>query len=233
MNLQDAKILVTGGSDGIGLETARSLKEAGARVAICGRDPERLGAAAHELGVVAIQADVGDEAAVVELVERAVGELGGYDALINNAAWGHVAPLLETDLQTFSALLTTNVTGAMLVARESAKHFVAQEHGTIINVGSVSGLRGVAGQTAYAASKFALRGMTQVWRAELRKHNVRVSYITPSEVVTDFSAKTGFPRSKSERKLHAEDVAHTIKSMLELNDRGFVTEVELWATNPD
>ena len=233
MNLQDAKILVTGGSDGIGLETARSLKENGARVAICGRNPERLEAAARKLGVVAIQADVGDEAAVVQLVERTVGELGGYDALINNAAWGHVAPLLETDLQTFSALLTTNVTGAMLVARESAKYFVAQEHGTIINVGSVSGLRGVAGQTAYAASKFALRGMTQVWRAELRKHNVRVSYVAPSEVITDFSAKTGFPRPESERKLQAEDIAHAIKSILELNDRGFVTEVELWATNPD
>lgn len=233
MNLRGAKILVTGGSDGIGLETARSLKEAGARVAICGRNPERLEAAARELGVVAIQADVGDEAAVVQLVERTVGELGGYDALVNNAAWGHVAPLLETDLQTFNALLTTNVTGAMLVARESAKHFVAQEHGTIINVGSVSGLRGVAGQTAYAASKFALRGMTQVWRAELRKHNVRVSYVAPSEVITDFSAKTGFPRPESERKLRAEDIAHAIRSMLELNDRGFITEVELWATNPD
>lgn len=233
MNLQDAKVLVTGGSDGIGLETARLLKGAGAQVAVCGRNAERLEAAARELGVLAIQADVSDEASVIRLVERTTEELGGYDALINNAAWGHAAPLLETDLQTFNALMATNVTGAMLVARESAKYFVAQERGTIINVGSVSGLRGAAGYTAYAASKFALRGMTQVWRAELRKHNVRVSYVAPSEVTTDFSAKLGFPRPGSERKLQAEDIAYTIKSMLELNDRGFVTEVELWATNPD
>lgn len=233
MNLQDAKVLVTGGSDGIGLETARLLKGGGARVAVCGRNAERLEAVARELGVLAIQADVSDEVSVVRLVERTTEELGGYDALVNNAAWAYVAPLLETDLETFNALMATNVTGAMLVARESAKHFVAQGRGTIINVGSVSGLRGAAGYTAYAASKFALRGMTQVWRAELRKHNVRVSYVAPSEVITDFSAKSGFPRPGSERKLQAEDIAHTIKSMLELDDRGFVTEVELWATNPD
>lgn len=234
MNLSDAKALVTGGSSGIGLETARSLRERGARVAICGRDEARLKRAADDIGALAIHADVADEADVTRMVREVIAAFGGYDVLINNAGFGRFAPLIETDLAEMQRVYATNVFGAMLVARESARHFATQNRGNIINVASTAGQRGFAGGTAYASSKFALTGMTECWRAELRKHNVRVMQINPSEVQTEFVAASGRPaRDFSERKLLASDIARTIVAMLEMPDRGFIPEVPVWATNPE
>lgn len=234
MDVSEARALVTGGSSGIGLETARQLVERGAKVAICGRDESRLNEAAKSIGALAIHADVAVEADVVRMVRQVVQAFGGYDVLINNAGFGVFAPLLETDLAAMQRVFATNVFGAMLVGRESARHFIAQDYGNIVNVASSAGRRGFAGGTAYAASKFALSGMTECWRAELRKHNVRVMQIDPSEVQTEFVVSSGRPaRAYSERKLRASDIAQTIVSMLELPDRGFITETAVWATNPD
>lgn len=234
MRIAEAKALVTGGSSGIGLETARQLRAAGAQVAICGRDGARLRRAAEEIGALAIQADVASESDVVRMVRQVVETFGGYDVLINNAGYGAFAPLVETDLGEMQRLFATNVFGAMVAARESARHFVAQNRGNIVNVASTAGLKGFAGGTAYAASKFALSGMTECWRAELRQHNVRVMQINPSEVQTEFVAASGRPgRAFSGRKLQASDIAHAIVSMLEMEDRGFVTGMSVWATNPD
>lgn len=234
MDLSKARALVTGGTSGIGLETARQLAARGAKVAICGRNEARLREAADALGVVGIHADVANEADVVRMVREVVEKLGGYDILINNAGFGAFAPLVETDLAMMQRVYATNVFGAMMVARESAKHFIAQNHGNIVNVASTAGQRGFASGTAYASSKFALSGLTECWRAELRKHNIRVMQINPSEVQTEFVPASGRPaRPMSERKLFASDIAQTIVAMLELPDRGFVTETSVWATNPD
>jgi 3-oxoacyl-[acyl-carrier protein] reductase len=234
MKIAEAKALITGGSSGIGLETARQMRERGAQVAICGRDGAKVERAAERIGALGIQADVSDEGDVVRMVRQVVEAFGGYDVLINNAGFGAFAPLVETDLATMQRVFATNVFGAMLVGRESAKHFVARNRGNIINVASSAGVRGFAGGTAYAGSKFALSGMTECWRAELRKNNIRVMQINPSEVQTDFVAASGRPlRAFSERKLQSGDIAQAILSMLELEDRGFVTEIAVWATNPE
>ena len=233
MNIGDAKALITGGSAGIGKETARLLVEKGAKVVICGRSKDKLEAAAKEIGAVPVVADVSNEADVERLVASTVKELGGYNVLINNAGYGTFAPLVEQSTEDFNRLFATNVTGAMMVARESAKHFAAQDTGNIVNIASSAGLRGFAGGTAYVASKFALRGMTECWRAELRKHNIRVMLVNPSEVLTDFAAAYGRDQKPSERKLRGQEIAHTIVSLLEMDDRGFTTEVSIWATNPD
>lgn len=233
MKLTDAKVLITGGSDGIGLVLAKRLKEAGAEVVIVARNKERLDKQKERLGVHAIQADVSIEADVQRMMREALELLGDVNVLVNNAAIGSFTPLLELELADYQKQVDINQTGAMLVGREVARHLVTRGGGTIINVGSVSGLRGVAGQTSYASTKFALRGMTQAWRGELRKHNIRVMYVAPSEVITDFGSKAGYPRPKSERKIQAEDIAKTITDLIGMNDRAFVTEVEVWATNPD
>lgn len=234
MDIATAKVLVTGGSSGIGLETARQLRERGAQVAICGRDETRLRAAAERIGALAIHADVASETDVVRMVRQVIDSFGGYDVLINNAGFGVFAPLVETQLAEMQRVFATNVFGAMLVARESARHFVHQSRGNIVNIASTAGERGFAGGTAYAASKFALTGMTECWRAELRKHNIRVMQINPSEVQTEFVVASGRPaRAPSERKLVASDIAETIVAMLELPDRGFIPLTAVWATNPD
>ena len=94
-------------------------------------------------------------------------------------------------------------------------------------------MRGAANGTSYYASKFAVRGMTECWRAELRQHNVRVFLVNPSEVLTNFAATAGFSQDdKNPTKLQSEDIAHVVKAVLEMNDRGFTTELTVFATNP-
>lgn len=233
MNLKEAKVLVTGGSSGIGLETARQLAQRGARVAICGRRASRVDEAAHTIGAIGIHGDISIEDDVARIVKRVIAEFGDYNVLVNNAGYGAFAPLAETRLSDMQRMFATNVFGAMLVARESARHFIERNGGNIINIASTAGQRGFAGGTAYVASKFALSGMTQCWRTELRRHNIRVMQVNPSEVQTEFFTVAGDARPPSARKLVSADIAHAIVSMLEMEDRGFVTDLTVWATNPD
>ena len=105
--------------------------------------------------------------------------------------------------------------------------------GNIINISSTAGKKGFAYGTAYAATKFALKGMTECWQAELRKYNVRVMLVNPSEVQTEFSVNAGNgEREFNPTKLLSEDIAHAVISALEMEDRGFITELTVFATNP-
>ena len=233
MDLKTAKVLVTGGTSGIGYATAQLLRDRGAEVAICGRRAEALDEAASELGALGIVCDVSREEEVKRMVSRVIAELGDYNVLINNAGWGHWAPLVETTVADFRRVWETNVLGAMLVARESARHFVKKNAGNIVNIASTSGQRGGSGGSTYVSTKFALSGMTECWRAELRKNNIRVMQVNPSEVQTNFFVNSGrSARASNPSKLQSSDIAHTIAAMLELEGRGMVTEATVWATNP-
>ncbi len=204
----------------------------GARVAITGRDAEKLNRAAPEIGAHAIQADVSREADVLRTMQEALQRFGELDILINNAGLGRFRPLVELDLAEFEWTFATNVTGAFLMAREAAKHFISRKQGTIVNIGSTASLRGAPNGTAYYASKFALRGMTECWRGELRKHNIRVCLVNPSEVITNFGAAAGFTQKDNGTKLRPGDIAHAVKAVLEMEDRGFIPELTVFATNP-
>ena len=233
MKLENVRALITGGGTGIGKETARLLVEGGAKVVITGRRKDVLEAAAREVGAIPVVLDVRSEDEVRNGVSQAVEKLGGLNVLVNNAGFGNFGPLLELDVQDFREVMETNVFGAMLMAKEAARHFVEHGGGNIINVSSTAGSRGFAGGTAYTASKFALGAMTECWRAELRKHEVRVMQVNPSEVLTDFGKTAGYEQKQSEKKLRPLEIAHAIKSMLEMDDRGFITELTVFATNPD
>jgi 3-oxoacyl-[acyl-carrier protein] reductase len=232
MNLKNAVALVTGGSSGIGLAIAETLANAGARVAITGRDREKLTNAAQAIKALPIQADVSKEADVERTYREVLKEYGDLDILVNNAGFGVFKNLVDFDMASFEAVFATNVTGAMLMGREAAKHFVKRQKGNIVNIASTAGLRGAPNGTAYYGSKFALRGMTECWRAELRKHNVRVFLVNPSEVITNFSAIAGFTQNENPTKLRGEDIAQMVKAILEMDDRGFTPELSIFATNP-
>lgn len=232
MNLSGAKALITGGGSGIGKGIAAALKREGADVTITGRQRERLGPTAEELGVDFTVADVGVESDAVRTVSEFVERHGRIDILVNNAGFGRFAPLVEMKLEDIEAVYRTNVFGAFLMAREAARHFIQQESGNLINISSTSGLKGGRGATAYSSSKFALRGMTECWRDELRRHNVRVLLVNPSEVLTDFAAVAGFEQEASSKKLRSEEIADSIVGVLKIDDRGFIPEFSVFATNP-
>jgi len=232
MNLQNAVALITGGSAGIGKAIAQTLAGSGARVAITGRDQSRLAETARALGVFPIQADVANENDVERTYREVLQKFGDLDILVNNAGFGVFKSLVDFDRPSFEAVFATNVTGAMLMGREAARHFIQRQRGNIVNIASTAALRGAPNGTAYYASKFALRGMTECWRAELRRYNIRVFLVNPSEVLTDFAATAGLSRNKNPTKLLGEDIAYMVKAMLEMNDRGFAPELSIFATNP-
>ncbi len=232
MKLQNATALITGGSSGIGFSIAKTLIDAGSRVAITGRDEKRLFKAAEMLSAVPIRADVTNESDVSRTYREVLQAFGRLDVLVNNAGSGVFKKLIDMDRTSFDAVFATNVTGAMLMGREAAKHFIQQNRGNIINVSSTASLRGAANGTAYYASKFALRGMTECWRAELRQYNIRVFLLNPSEVLTSFAAAAGYEQKENPTKLRGEDIAHMVKAMLEMDDRGFTPELTIFATNP-
>jgi 3-oxoacyl-[acyl-carrier protein] reductase len=154
------------------------------------------------------------------------------DILINNAGFGIFKKLVDMDKAGFDAVFATNVTGAMLMGREAARHFIQRNTGNIVNICSTASLRGAPNGTAYYASKFALRGMTECWRGELRQYNIRVFLVNPSEVLTNFGAAAGFTQKDNPTKLRGDDIAHMIKAALEMDDRGFTPELTVFATNP-
>ncbi len=232
MNISDIKAIVTGGSSGIGFEIAKQLKMQGAKVLITGRDEDKLKKAASSIDVLYAVADASNENQVIAAFEKAKSIMNGYNVIINNAAFGSSSLLKDQDTKVFEQLMATNVTGAMIAGREAAKHFIENNFGNIINISSTAGNAGFAGGTAYVASKFALKGMTECWRAELRKSNIRVMLVNPSEVQTPFYKALGGERPHNETKLEASEIAHLVLAMLTMRDVGFITEATVFATNP-
>jgi 3-oxoacyl-[acyl-carrier protein] reductase len=232
MDLKNAVALVTGGNSGIGQGIAEALVAAGAKVAITGRNREKTERVAKQIGAHEIIADSSKEDDAKRAIAETVAKFGDLDILVNNAGLGVFKPLLEMDLEGFERTFATNVTGAMLMGREAARYFVTKQKGNIINIGSTASHRGAPNGTAYYATKFALRGMTECWRYELRKHNIRVMLVNPSEVVTNFGAAAGFQQKDNPSKLRSEEFGHIVRSILEMNDRGFTTELTVFATNP-
>lgn len=232
MDLDGAVALITGGSEGIGRAIAAALAREGAKVTITGRREDVLERAAAELGVEAIAGDVGVEEDAVRTVAEVIVRHGRLDILVNNAGYGIFKPLVEMTLEEIESVYRTNVFGAFLMAREAARQFIEQGSGELINISSTSGLRGGRGSTAYSSSKFALRGMTECWREELRRHDIRVMLVNPSEVVTGFAGKAGYDQEASPRKLRPPEIADAIVGALALDRRGFIPEFSVFATNP-
>lgn len=232
MKLKDATILITGGTLGIGYATAKLLIEAGAKVAITGRDQDRVEKAAQELGALGITADVARQADVDHTYEQFLEHFDRLDCLINNAGIGISKKLEQLTVEDFRKVYEVNVYGAAMMAAKAATLFKQQNYGNIVNIASTAGSKGYEGGSVYSSSKFALRGMTQCWQAELRRHNVRVMLVNPSEVTTAFGNPDREERPDDSKKLRGAEIAMAIKGALELDDRGFIPELTVWATNP-
>lgn len=186
--------IVTGGSRGIGLAVARALAADGARVVVAARDGERAAAAAAELGGehhrdhAGFACDVSDPRACRDIVARTEKEHGALAVLVNNAGITRDGILLRLRDEDWSAVLSTNLGGAFNMIRAASRGMMKRRAGSIINVSSVIGLTGNAGQANYAASKAGLHGLTKSVAKELAPRGVRCNAVAPGFIQTDMTA---------------------------------------------
>ena len=233
MKLEGKNIVVTGGSLGIGKVTAKILVDKGAKVIVTGRDEKRLEEACKYSGAIPLVFDISDLNSIPSKTKEIIDLLGGrVDGLINNAGIGTFQKLEEITVNDFEEVFQTNVFGLSLLTKEFIPLMKESASGTIINIGSSASVKGFANGSVYAASKFAVRALTQCWQAELRPFNIRVCQLNPSEVTTAFYNNEREEREEESNKLSAKEIAHSIISVLEMDDKGFITELNVWATNP-
>ena len=200
-DISGKKVLITGGSSGIGRATAKELISMGAIVSITGRNKEKLERVASEINAIPIHLDVSKYNTIAVKTLDAFHSMGGIDVLVNNAGIGEFAKLEDIKISQFENIFATNVFGLTMLTQEVVKFFKTQQHGTIINIGSSAASSGFPSGSVYSASKFALRGLTECWRHELRRDNIRVILVNPSEVTTAFNDKNRTEREVQDNKL--------------------------------
>lgn len=227
--MQPRRFVITGGSQGIGAALVAQARAAGHQVVFSGRDDARLAEVARQTGAIGVKADVGVAADNARLVEACVTRMGGVDVLVNNAAYAYRAEIGAMDVEQMRKMFDTNVFGLVDLTNRIVPLMKAQGEGDIVNVASTSGMKGAPTATSYAASKWAVRGITQCWQAELRPHGIRVISICPSEVQTNFGGVTG---RNNPNKLYADDIAATIMAGLDMPRRVLWTELAVFANNP-
>lgn len=225
--------VVTGGARGIGLAIAGALSLAGAGVAICARSQESLDSAVRQLTskskskVVAKVADVRDSTDVNKFFEYLDRELGQIDIVVNNAGVGVFKSAAELTVEEWKKTLDTNLSGVFYCCREALQR-IRGRGGYIINISSLAGKNAFAGGAAYNASKFGLNGLSEAIMLDHRNENVRVSYILPGSVATEFSSSSG----GQEWKIAPEDIADIILMLLKTPARTLISRVEVRPSKP-
>ncbi|WVP27383.1 3-ketoacyl-ACP reductase [Bacillus licheniformis] len=236
-SLQNKTALITGGGRGIGRATAIALAKEGVHIGLIGRTAANLEKAAEELKAFGVKvsvaaADVKDLTAVERAVQSVKEELGQIDILINNAGIGGFAGFLEQSPQEWENIIQVNLMGVYNVTRAVLPEMIERKAGDIINISSTAGQRGATGTSAYSASKFAVLGLTESLMQEVRKHNIRVSALTPSTVATDLAIDSKLTDGNPERVMQPEDLAEYMVAQLKLHPRIFIKSAGMWSTNP-
>ena len=227
--LREQVCVVTGGTRGIGRAIAKMLLLEGAAVAICGQRQETVDRAVAELAVETAgkvkgkAADVKSYEEVGELFRFVDAEFGGLDVLVNNAGVGVFGHVRELSIEQWKRTIETNLYGAFYCSREALFRFGTKRGGYIVNIGSLAGANAFAGGAAYNASKFGLAGFTEAMMQDVRSENVRVSYIMPGSVATEFGGHT----DGADWKIWPEDVAEIVQMLLKMPPRTLVSRVEV------
>lgn len=236
-SIQGKTAIITGAGRGIGRATAIALANEGVNVGLIGLNPENLDKVSVELQdanvkVATASADVSELAAVEQAIEQLKNELGPIDILINNAGIGKFGGFLELSPEEWKNIVDVNLMGVYNATRAVLPGMIEQSSGDIINIASTAGQKGAPVTSAYSSSKFAVMGLTESLALEVRKHNIRVTAMTPSTVVTDLAHDSDLITGDAEKVMHPEDLADLIVASLKLHPRVFVKSAGLWSTNP-
>lgn len=237
MSLQNKVAIITGATKGIGRATALALAEEGVSLGLIARTETDLQAVAEEVKkfdvkVAIATADVSDNTQVEQAIEKLYTDLGKFDILINNAGIARFGGFLELPVEEWERVVRVNLFGMYYVTRAVLPKMIEQKSGDIINISSTAGEKGGPVTSAYSASKFGVLGLTESLAMEARKHDIRVTALTPSTVVTELAINQGLVKGDETDVLQPEDLAELIVSSLKLNRRVFVKTAGLWTTNP-
>ena len=227
--MQPSRFLVTGGSQGIGAAIVELARKAGHQVVFTGRNAPLIEATARKTGAHGLRADVAVADDNAKTVDACMERMGGVDVLINNAGYAYRAEIGALDVDKMKAMFDTNVFGLVDLTNRVVPQMKERGAGDIVNIASTSGMKGAATATSYAASKWALRGISQCWQAELRPHGIRVICVCPSEVQTNFGGRVG---RNNPNKLYAGDIGETIMAALNIPRRALWPELAVFANNP-
>jgi 3-oxoacyl-[acyl-carrier protein] reductase len=236
-SLKGKVALVTGAGKGIGKAIAIALANEGAHVGLIARTEKDVKEVADEISKLGVMsgyatADVSDRAAVEAAVEKLNTELGNVDILINNAGTATFGNFLALEPEVWENQIKVNVFGVYYTTRAVLPQMIERKTGDIVNISSTAGKNGSPVTSAYAASKFAVFGLSESLMQEVRKHNIRVTALAPSTVVTDLANSANLITGDPERVMHPEDFAELIVAQLKLNRRVFVKEASIFSTNP-
>ena len=227
--MSSRRFLITGGSQGIGAALVAHARQQGHQVVFTGRNQAQIDTVARDTGAVGVAADVSNDPDNDRVVNHCVTQMGGIDVLINNAGVGYSAEIGSIDMTRMRSLFGTNVFGMVDLTNRVVPVMKRQASGDIVNIASTSGTKGAKGATVYAGSKWAVRGISQCWQAELRPHGIRVMCILPSEVQTNWMGRTG---RNNPNKLFAKDIAATIFASLDMPRNVLWPELAIFANNP-
>jgi 3-oxoacyl-[acyl-carrier protein] reductase len=235
--LQGKNALITGAGRGIGRATAIALAKEGVNVGLMGLTLENLEKVKAELQEFDVKvsiaaANVSDMQSVQEAVAAITNELGSIDILINNAGIAKFGGFLELDPQEWENIIQVNLMGVYHVTRAVLPQMIEKKAGDIINISSTAGQKGAPATSAYSASKFGVLGLTESLAMEVRKHNIRVSALTPSTVATDLAFDQNLTDGNPEKVMQPEDLAEYMVAQLKLHPRIFIKSAGLWSTNP-
>lgn len=235
--LKGKTALITGGSRGIGKAIAIALAKEGVNIIITGRGEAALQVAEKDIAAHGVQTkyvvlDVGSRNDVEKVLAETVAQAAPVDILINNAGVGAFGGFLEMAPEQWEQIIQVNLLGVYYVTRAILPGMIARNTGDIINIASTAGLRGAPVTSAYSASKFGLLGLTESLMLEVRKHNIRVSALTPSTVATDMAVELKLTDGNPDKVLQAEDMAELVVAQLKLNRRALLKTASLWSTNP-
>ncbi|GAA6768833.1 3-ketoacyl-ACP reductase [Flavobacterium sp. CGRL1] len=236
-DLKNKNAFITGAGKGIGKAVAIALAKEGVNVILVSRtqaDVDQLAAETNKLGVksLALSADVSDINSINSAVEKALAEFKHIDILINSAGIASFGKFLELEPSEFEKIIQVNLMGTYYTTRAIIPNMIERQTGDIINISSTAGLNGNALTSAYSASKFAVLGLTDSLMQEMRKHNIRVTALTPSTVATDMAKDLKLTDGNPEKVMQSEDMADLIIAQLKLNRRVFIKNSSIWSTNP-
>lgn len=229
--------LVTGAGKGIGKAIALALAAEGTNVGLVARTEADIRAVAEEIKALGVKAafataDVSSRSEVESAVEAITNSLGDIDILVNNAGTGTFGKFLELEPEVWEAQIRINVFGVYYATRAVLPAMIERQGGDIVNISSTAGKTGAAVTSAYSASKFAVFGLSESLMQEVRKHNIRVTAMAPSTIVTDLAQSANLITGDPQRVMHPEDFAELIVAQLKLNRRMFVKESSVFSTNP-